>query len=179
MALPEVGPSLHAGDGMLFAWHREPIASWQTEAWLAEMRRSLRPAAFARMIQNEFVSAESQFVDMSAWDACVQPTLTPTLERLPVYVGIDASTKRDSTALVAVSFDKKIHVFVLSPIASSYRRPVIPSTSRRQSRRRCSTGVSDTSCDKFCLTRSRWRAPRNAWPRRWCRLRNFRRPSPI
>ena len=43
MALPEVGPSLHAGDGMLFAWHREPIAPWQTEAWLAEMRRSLRP----------------------------------------------------------------------------------------------------------------------------------------
>ena len=29
MALPEVGPSLHAGDGMLFAWHTEPIAPWQ------------------------------------------------------------------------------------------------------------------------------------------------------
>ena len=107
MALPEIGPSLHAGDGMLFAWHREPIAPWQTEAWLAEMRRSLRPNAFARMIQNEFVSAESQFVDMSAWDQCVQPSLTPTLERIPIYVGVDASTKRDSTALVAVSFDKK------------------------------------------------------------------------
>ena len=107
MALPEIGPSLHAGDGMLCAWHREPIAPWQTEAWLAEMRRSLRPNAFARMIENQFVSAESSFVDMSAWDQCVQPSLTPTLERIPIYVGVDASTKRDSTALVAVSFDKK------------------------------------------------------------------------
>ena len=35
---------------MLFAWHREPIAPWQTESWLAEMRRSLRPNAYARMI---------------------------------------------------------------------------------------------------------------------------------
>ena len=107
MALPEIAPSLYAGDGMLCAWHREPIAPWQTEAWLAEMRRSLRPNAYARMICNEFVSAESQFVDMSTWDACVKPDLTPSATRQPVYVGIDASTKRDSTALVAVSFDKK------------------------------------------------------------------------
>ena len=36
---------------------------------------------------------------MAAWDSCVQPSLTPTLERLPIYVGVDASVKRDSTAL--------------------------------------------------------------------------------
>jgi phage terminase large subunit-like protein len=107
MALPEVAPSLRAGDGLLMAWHHEPIAPWQTEAWLAEMRRSLRPNAYARMITNEFVSSESTFVDLAAWDACVQPALTPTLERLPVWVGVDASVKRDSTALVACTFDKK------------------------------------------------------------------------
>ena len=33
-------------------------------AWLAEMRRSLRPSAYARMILNEFVSPESKFVDL-------------------------------------------------------------------------------------------------------------------
>jgi hypothetical protein len=43
MALPEIAPSLHAGDGLLMAWHTKPIAPWQTESWLAEMRRSLRP----------------------------------------------------------------------------------------------------------------------------------------
>ena len=107
MALPEVAPGLRAGDGLLMAWHTEPIAPWQTEAWLAEMRRSLRPNAYARMITNEFVSSESTFVDLAAWDACVQPALTPTLERLPIWVGVDASVKRDSTALVACTFDKK------------------------------------------------------------------------
>lgn len=61
MALPdEVGPSLRAGDGMLFAWHTQPVAPWQDERWLAEMRRSLRPSAYARMIGNEFVSSESR-----------------------------------------------------------------------------------------------------------------------
>jgi len=109
MALPEVAPSLRAGAGMLFAWHTTPIAPWQTLEWLEEMRRSLRPSAYARMIQNEFVSAESRFVDLSAWDECVCPELTPVLEdrSLPVWVGVDASTKRDSTALVAVTHDRK------------------------------------------------------------------------
>ena len=94
---------------MLLAWHTEPIAPWQSEAWLAEMRRSLRPNAYARMICNEFVSAESSFVDMSAWDAGVLPSLTPVLEdyQLPVWAGVDASVKRDATALVLCAYDKK------------------------------------------------------------------------
>jgi phage terminase large subunit-like protein len=109
MALPEVAPSLHAGDGMLFAWHTEPIAPWQTESWLSEMRRSLRPSAYARMICNEFVSSESAFVDLSAWDQCVLPDMVPLREDkwMHVWCGIDASVKRDSTALVLCGYDKK------------------------------------------------------------------------
>jgi phage terminase large subunit-like protein len=108
LALPEVGPSLYAGDGMLFAWHTEPIAPWQTPAWLEEMRRSLRPSAFARMITNEFVSSESAFVDLSAWDACVLPSVLPLREdkQTHIWIGVDASVKRDSTALVACSYNK-------------------------------------------------------------------------
>jgi phage terminase large subunit-like protein len=110
MALPEVGPSLRAGAGMLFAWHTEPIASWQDEAWLSEMRRSLRPSAYARMIQNQFVTSESQFIDLASWDQCVRPSLLPTYSRVPVWVGVDASTKRDSTAIVAVTFERKTNI---------------------------------------------------------------------
>jgi hypothetical protein len=108
-ALPQVSKDLYAGDGLLMFWSHEPVAPWQTEAWLAEMRRSLRPLAYARMITNEFVSSESQFVDLAAWDACVLPSLTPVQEdkRLDVWVGVDASVKRDSTALVAVSCSRK------------------------------------------------------------------------
>jgi phage terminase large subunit-like protein len=114
MAQPEVAPSLHAGDGILLAWHHDPIAPWQTEAWLAEMRRSLRPNQFLRMIENRFVTSESSFVDMAKWDACVDPTLTPVFadKNLLVDIGVDASTKHDSTAIVAVTplSDKRVRV---------------------------------------------------------------------
>jgi phage terminase large subunit-like protein len=105
MAQPEVGPCLHAGDGMLMAWHHVPIAPWQSEAWLAEMRRSLRPNQYLRMIENRFVTSESSFVSMTAWDACVDPTLTPVFadKNLIVDIGVDASVKHDSTAIVAVT----------------------------------------------------------------------------
>jgi hypothetical protein len=108
-ALPQVGPDLHAGDGLLMFWANSPVAPWQDEAWLAEMGRSLRPSAYARMICNEFASSESAFVDLSAWDACVLPTLVPLQEdkRLDVWVGVDASVKRDSTALVACAYNEK------------------------------------------------------------------------
>ncbi len=105
MAQPEVAPSLHAGDGILLAWHHDPIAPWQTEAWLAEMRRSLRPGQFLRMIENRFVTSESSFVDIVKWDACVDPVATPVFadKNLPVFIGVDASVKHDSTAIVAVT----------------------------------------------------------------------------
>jgi phage terminase large subunit-like protein len=108
MALPEVDPSLHAGDGMLFAWHTEPIAPWQTEAWLAEMKRSLRPNQFLRMVRNAWVTTESTFVDLAWWDACVDPQARPLLmdRTLPVWLGVDASVKRDSTAIVACTWDR-------------------------------------------------------------------------
>ena len=69
----------------------------------------MRPNAYARMIENQFVSSESTFVDMRAWDACVEPSLTPVLEdrQLHIWAGVDASVKRDATALVACTYDKK------------------------------------------------------------------------
>ena len=109
MAQPQLAPNLYAGDGLLMAWHHEPIAPWQTEAWLAEMRRSLRPNQYLRMIENRFVTSESSFVDLSKWDACVDPNMTPTLtdKALPIWVGVDACVKHDSTAIVACNWDQK------------------------------------------------------------------------
>jgi hypothetical protein len=106
---PLVGPDLRAGDGILMFWSHAPIAPWQTEAWLAGMRRSLRPNAYLRMIENRFVTTESTFIDMAWWDACVDPQATPiiTERMLPVWIGVDASVKRDSTAIVAVTWDEK------------------------------------------------------------------------
>jgi phage terminase large subunit-like protein len=79
------------------------------------MRRSLRPNQYLRMIENRFVTTESSFVDMADWDACVTPGLSPTLmaTALPVWIGVDASTKRDSTAIVVVTFNKAAQRVVL------------------------------------------------------------------
>jgi phage terminase large subunit-like protein len=107
VALPQIGTDLYAGDGLLMFWSHVPIAWWQTDAWLADMRRSLRPNQYLRMIENRFVSSETTFIDLAAWDACVVPELTPVLKQpsLSVCVGVDASVKHDSTALVAVNWD--------------------------------------------------------------------------
>jgi phage terminase large subunit-like protein len=109
MAQPEIAPNLHAGDGLLMGWHHAPVAPWQDEKWLCEMRRSLRPNQYLRMIECRFVTAESPFISMAAWDRCVDPThsIVPVNEGLPVYVGVDASVKHDSTAIVCTAWDKK------------------------------------------------------------------------
>jgi phage terminase large subunit-like protein len=106
---PQVAADLHAGDGLLMYWTHEPQAPWQTEGWLAEMRRSLRPNQYLRMIENRFVTSESGFVEMSAWDRCVNPALGSVVSNplLPVWIGVDASVKHDSTAIVAVTFDSR------------------------------------------------------------------------
>ena len=83
---------------MLFAWHTVPVAPWQDERWLAEMRRSLRPSAYARMIMNEFVSPESKFVDLAAWDACVQPSLVPVVQDRSLASGLVSMPRPSATA---------------------------------------------------------------------------------
>jgi phage terminase large subunit-like protein len=105
---PQIAPNLYAGDGLLMAWHHEPIAPWQDERWLAEMRRSLRPNQYLRMIENRFVTSESSFVGLSAWDACVDPNATPVLvdKLLSIWVGVDASVKHDATAIVGCTFEE-------------------------------------------------------------------------
>jgi len=107
-AQPLVGPDLRAGDGLLCFWSHVPIAPWQTSAWLEDMKRSLRPAQYLRMIENRFVTTESSFIDMAWWDACVDPGARLLLadRSLPVWVGVDASVKRDSTAIVASTWDR-------------------------------------------------------------------------
>ena len=160
-------------------WSHSPVAPWQDERWLAEMRRTLRPNAYQRLVLNEFASAESQFVDMSAWDSCVQPSLTPTLERIPIYVGVDASTKRDSTALVAVTFDKKTQMVRLVQHRVFTPAPGDPINFEQT--------VEATIIDwrkRFVLSAiwysipTRCRRARSAWPRPACRSKNIRRPSP-
>jgi hypothetical protein len=109
LTLPKVAEDLYAGDGLLMFWSHEPIAPWQTPEWIQQMRRSLRPNAYLRMVENRFSTTESEFIDMAWYDACVDPEarMLVAAPKLPIYVGIDASTKHDSTAIVAVTWSRE------------------------------------------------------------------------
>ncbi len=108
MQLPEVGTDLRAGDGMLMFWSHTPICHWQDEKWLVQMRRDLPANQYLRMIENRATSSEGEFVPLSDWDRCVDTNLRFTVSNplLPIFVGIDIGFKHDSTAIVAVCWDK-------------------------------------------------------------------------
>jgi hypothetical protein len=113
LAQPPIGLNLYAGDGLLMFWSHDPVAPWQTENWLAEMRRSLRQNQYLRMIENRFVTSESSFIDLEAWDQCCDPGVRPVIEdkALPVWIGVDASTKSDTTAIVACTYaDQRVRL---------------------------------------------------------------------
>jgi hypothetical protein len=103
----QVETDLYAQSGMLAFWTNSFTAPWQTEEWREEMRRTLRPNAYLRLIENRWVSTESSFIDMTWWDACVDADARPVLgdRSLRVWIGTDASVKRDSTAIVACTWD--------------------------------------------------------------------------
>ena len=107
LKLPLIGTDLYAGDQLLMFWSHVPVAFWQDEAWIEQMRRALRPNQFLRMVENRFVSNETNFVDMAEWDRCVDPEAKPILEAksLPVWVAIDASVKHDASVVLACSYD--------------------------------------------------------------------------
>jgi phage terminase large subunit-like protein len=56
------------------------------------------------------VTTESSFIDMALWDACVDPNngRHVTNRGLSIWVGVDASVKHDSTAIVAVTWDHQM-----------------------------------------------------------------------
>src|SRR5208337_1449704 len=101
LAGEQIAPRMYQQPGLLMFWSHEPVAPWQTPEWVQQMRAQLRANAFLRMIQNEWVTSESSFIEINWWDACVNPELSPALvdPSLPVWVGVDASVKRDSTAI--------------------------------------------------------------------------------
>ena len=106
----EIAPSLYRAGGMLMLWSHEPVAPWQTARWLAQMREQHRANVYLRPIENRWVSSESTFVDMAWYDECVDIAARPLVadRQLPVWVGVDASVKRDSTAIVCTTWDDSI-----------------------------------------------------------------------
>lgn len=105
----QIAPALYRQNGLLMFWTHDCPAPWQAMQWIEQMRQQLRPNQFLRMIENRWVTNEATFVPMEWWDGCVDQRMRPLIgdRSLPVWIGLDASLKRDSTAIVAVTFDRE------------------------------------------------------------------------
>jgi phage terminase large subunit-like protein len=103
----EIAPDLRSHGNFLCYWTHELHAPWQRGEWLEEMRRTLRPVQFRRLIQNEWTSSESQFINLEDWDRCVDPNLRPVLTAadLAVFGGLDCSVRGDHTAMALCTYD--------------------------------------------------------------------------
>jgi phage terminase large subunit-like protein len=93
--------------GLLVYWDHEPRMPWQIPEYYRKQRKMLRPAAYLRLHENRWVSSQSRFFTGEQWDACVDPARGPVVRdpSLSVVVALDAATKRDSAAMVAVTWD--------------------------------------------------------------------------
>jgi phage terminase large subunit-like protein len=104
-----IAPDLYAAGGLLMYWTNEFTAPWQTAAWREQMREQHRPNAYLRQIENRWVTSESPFIDLAWWDECTDPAVAPVIAspETPVWLGVDASVKRDSTAIAAAAWDDR------------------------------------------------------------------------
>ena len=90
---------------MFFIWSHDNLASWVSQTYLDTQRKRLRPNTYLRLHENRWTQGESQFIDDEDWDACVDMNHRPMLpdKTLPIVIGVDASTKHDSSGVIAVS----------------------------------------------------------------------------
>lgn len=97
-------PLYRAGRLLVF-WSHEPIAPWQTPEWLQEMRDTLRPQAYLRLIENRWVTGEEAFVPVEWWDRAAEGGRPMVASDLPTVLAVDAGLKRDSAAVVACAYE--------------------------------------------------------------------------
>jgi len=95
-------------------WDHEARMPWQKQEYYDSQRRTLRPATFQRLHQNQWVSSENRFIDEQTYDACVEPG-RPDLSG-SLFIGVDAAIRKDNLAVVAVKYDDHTDRLVLADV---------------------------------------------------------------
>jgi len=101
------------GKGTFIYWDTVPRKPWQTHEYYEQQLAdpSLRPMDFLRLHRNQWVTGEEEFIAIQYWDKAATlsgPIIYDTSDErrnLPVSVGVDASTKHDTTAVVGCYYD--------------------------------------------------------------------------
>jgi hypothetical protein len=130
-------PIYHTADASLLALIDTGPESWRMpwtsgeagRRYIAETQVSERPNVFRRLWLNEWVENESQFVTKEQWVACYSPDVQRWHDgdTRRLTLGADASTSRDLTALVGVSWNESakqteaIYCRVWRPERGEYR----------------------------------------------------------
>ena len=96
---------VYVAGGLCMFWGHTGRQPWHTKAYFEQEQEDLRPNQFRRLHRNEWVVAESQFIEPEAWDAIIDSNHSPILNGGQMHVAIDLGVKSDSSALVAVCFD--------------------------------------------------------------------------
>jgi hypothetical protein len=100
-------------NGNLFTfWDHEPRMPWQTDEYYLSQRKSLRPSAFIRLHTNSWTSSDEEFIPIEWWDRACKVFEKPAdqdpnhpFRYYPVTISVDASTKRDCTAISGWTHD--------------------------------------------------------------------------
>jgi phage terminase large subunit-like protein len=81
-----------------------------------DQRASLRPGTYQRLHENKRATGDEAFIPLDYWDKCIDPGHRPVLptREQRLFVGVDASIKHDSAAVVAVYYDAKKGKVVLA-----------------------------------------------------------------
>jgi hypothetical protein len=81
------------------------VASWITAEWLAQMHVLLPPAAYARVIMNEWTTGGGDFVSPAQWARCVDERWSQQSRGRPgvrYFGAVDLGLVKDRTALAIV-----------------------------------------------------------------------------
>jgi phage terminase large subunit-like protein len=91
-------------------------------AFYRDQRKRKTPGVFKRYFLNIWTETAEPWLAAGVWESCAgEPRFTPGA---PTYVGIDASTKRDTTAIVAAQW----HGDTLHVLSRAWERPLNPAT---------------------------------------------------
>jgi len=78
------------------------------EIYYSEQRMNLRNGTYLRLHENRRAAGSEQFISLEEWDKCIDQDFRPLLPDLSknLFLAVDASTKHDSSAVVAVYYDR-------------------------------------------------------------------------
>ena len=88
-------------------WDTVGRMPWQTAEYYAQQKADLRPSAYLRLHQNQWVTGAESFIDSSLYDKCVIPGARPVLaeKSMAVVAGVDLGVKSDQSAVVVCTWD--------------------------------------------------------------------------